>query len=148
MAIPTGSGTETLHTHIFKDVDATQTLILGAQHHTYSVISLTVLCNVLDATADTFTISLIGWDSHAGASAQTMEICRGNPQVGETFIWNDRFSFFGYEPTGISGAFGNAAYQIALAAQGGSVAQQLSFGMSDADDDYDVCVTYIDQDWS
>ncbi len=148
MAIPTGSGTETLHTHIFKDVDATQTLILGAQHHTYSVISLTVLCNVLDATADTFTISLIGWDSHAGASAQTMEICRGNPQVGETFIWNDRFSFFGYEPTGISGAFGNAAYQIALAAQGGSVAQQLSFGMTHATDDYDVCVTYIDQDWS
>ena len=148
MAVPTGSGTETLHTHIFKDVDATQTLILGAQHHTYSVISLTVLCNVLDATADTFTISLIGWDSHAGASAQTMEICRGNPQVGETFIWNDRFSFFGYEPTGISGAFGNAAYQIALAARGGNTAQQLSFGMSHATDDYDVCVTYIDQDWS
>ena len=148
MAIPTGSGTETLHTHIFKDVDATQTLILGAQHHTYSVISLTVLCNVLDATADTFTISLIGWDSHAGVSAQTMEICRGNPQVGETFIWNDRFSFFGYEPTGISGAFGNAAYQIALAAQGSNNAQQLSFGMTHATDDYDVCVTYIDQDWS
>ena len=148
MAVPTGGGSETLHSHIFKDVDATQTLILGAQHHIYSILSVTVLCNVLNATSDTFTLSLIGWDSHAGASAQTMEICRGNPQVGQTFIWNDKFSFFGFEPTGISGAFGDAAYQIALAAQGGSVAQQLSFSQTHTSDDFDVTVTYIDQDWN
>ena len=29
MALPTGSGTETLHTHTFEDVDATQSLIVG-----------------------------------------------------------------------------------------------------------------------
>lgn len=149
MAVPTGSGTETLHSALFEDVDATQTLILGVQHHIYTVVSVIVSCNVLNATSDFFYLNLIGYDSHEGTSAQTMQIARGNIQVGETYVWNDRFSFNGYEPADFaSGGLTAAADQIALAAQAGSVAQQLSFTMTHATDDFDVTVTYIDQDWS
>ena len=31
MAVPTGSGTETIHSHLFKNVDSTQTLIYGGK---------------------------------------------------------------------------------------------------------------------
>ena len=50
MAVPTGSGTETLHSHMFADVDAPQTLIYGVQHHVYTVLSVIIHCNALDAT--------------------------------------------------------------------------------------------------
>ena len=43
MAVPTGSGTETLHSHWFEDVDNMQTLIYGAQHHVYTVKRIIIL---------------------------------------------------------------------------------------------------------
>ena len=74
---------------------------------------------------------------------------RSNIQVGETYVWNDKFSFFGVEPTGISGTGPTAdAYQEALAAQGGSARQAFQFLVTDAADNYDVTCTYLDQDWS
>jgi hypothetical protein len=146
MALPTGSGTETLHAHHFENVDATQTLILGVQHHVYTVLGAIFFCNVLNATTDTGTINIIGHDGHAGASARGMGLAQFNIQVGETFVWNDKFCFNGYEVTGTT-AF-NAAQQIAIAAQSGSVAQQLSFAQSSVTDDFDVHITYLDQDWT
>ena len=146
MALPTGSGTETIHAHHFEDVDATQTLILGVQHHVYTVLSAIFFCNVLNATTDFGYLNLIGHEGHAGASARGMGVAKFNIQVGETFVWNDKFSFNGYEVTGTT-AF-NAAQQIAIAAQSGSVAQQLSFAMDSATDDFDIHVTYLDQDWT
>ena len=146
MAVPTGSGTETLHAHSFEDVDAAQTLIFGVQHHVYTVLSAIFYCNVLNATTDFGTINLIGHEGHAGASARGMGIARFNIQVGETFVWNDKFCFNGYEVTGTT-AF-NAAQQIAIAAQSGSVAQQLSFAQTSTTDDFDVHITFLDQDWT
>ena len=146
MALPTGGGTETLHSHLFENVDATQTLILGVQHHVYTVLSITAKCNVLGSTTNTGGINLIGYDLHSSASARGMALATFNIVVGETFVWNDKFSFNGYEPTGTPSL--NAAGQIAVAAQGGSVAQQLSFVQTSTTDDFDVFVTYIDQDWS
>ena len=67
MAVPTGSGTETIHSHLFEDVDATQTLILGVQHHIYTVLSIIVKCHVLNATTDKGYINLIGYDLHGAA---------------------------------------------------------------------------------
>jgi hypothetical protein len=146
MAVPTGSGTETVHSHSFENIDASQTLILGVQHHVYTVISIIAFCNVLNATTDFGYIMFKGHEGHAGASAATMTLARFNIQVGETYVWSDKFSFNGVEPTGTT-AF-NAAQQIAVAAQSGSAVQEIRFSISDAVDDFDVLITYLDQDWS
>jgi hypothetical protein len=145
MALPTGSGTETLHSHLFEDVDGTQILIKGVQHHVYTVLSIIVYCNALNATADFGYIIMKGYDNHGGASAQEPNIARFNIQVGETFVWNDKFSFNGFEPSGTD-VFSTAAHQTANAAQAGSVAQELKFAMTSSGDDFDITVTYIDQD--
>jgi hypothetical protein len=144
MALPTGSGTETLHAHHFNNVDATQVLISGLQHHVYTVLSIIVYCNVLNATTDVGTIVMRGHDGHAGTSNLNIRIARFNIQVNETFVWNDKFAFNGVEPTGTN-VF-SAAEQIAIAAQSGSQIQYLEFEQTDVADDYDITVTYIDQD--
>ena len=149
MAVPTGSGTETLHSGMFEEVDGTQTLILGVQHHIYTVLSVVVHCNALNATADFFYLKMVGYDSHEGTSAQTMTLLKHNICAGETFVWNDRFSFNGSEPSDFaSGGLTVAADQTALAAMGTSTVQYLQADVTHANDDFDVFVTYIDQDWS
>ena len=74
MALPTGSGTETLQFHFFYDCDGSQTLIFGVQHHVYTVVSIIVCCRALNATTDLFYINFHGHDAHAGASQQTGRI--------------------------------------------------------------------------
>ena len=118
MAVPTGSGTETLHTHFFEDVDATQTLIFGVQHHVYTVLSIIVYCEVLNAVADYGYLMMKTYDNHTSSgSGSTMILARLNPQVGEPYVWNDNFSFNRYEPSGT--AVMRAAVQLLNAAQGG-----------------------------
>ena len=147
MALPTGPGTETLHSHMFANVDAIQTLIYGVQHHVYTVLSIIIQCNALDATSDVGYINMKNYDNHAGSSGTTITMAKFNIQVGETYVWNDKFSFNGYEPTGT--AVMSPAVQILNAAQGGSADAELIFTMTDADSggqDYDIVITYIDQD--
>ena len=146
MALPTGSGTETLHSHFFYDCDGAQTLIFGVQHHVYTVLNIIVCCRILNATSDLFYLNFHGHDAHAGASASTGRILAENIQAGETFVWNDKFSFNGVEPTGTNVL--SASEQIAIAAQSGSAVQELQFDCSDATDAFDVSITYIDQDWT
>ena len=147
MALPTGSGTETLHAHSFQEIDGDQTLIFGVQHHVYTVLSIIVYCNVLNAITDKFGLAFVGYDGHAGASGVTTNFANPNIQVGETFVWNDKFSFNGVEPTTSSTVL-SAAQQIQVAAQSGSAVQSIKFTVANAADDYDVLVTYLDQDWS
>jgi hypothetical protein len=146
MAVPTGSGTETLHSHLFNDTDGAQTLIFGVQHHVYTVLSIVICCTALNATTDKFFLNMHGHDGHAGASAGTQRIQQGNPQVGETFVWNDKFSFNGVEPSGTNVL--SASEQIAIAAQSGSAVQELQFDCTHATDSYHIIVTYLDQDWT
>ena len=147
MAVPTGSGTETLHSHAFEDVDATQTLIFGVQHHVYTVLSVIVYCNALNATTDFGFLRLKTYDNHSSSgTGSTMVLARFNIQAGETYVWNDKFSFNGYEPSGT--AVMSAAVQILNAAQGGSADAEFIFDVTSAADDYDVLVTYLDQDWT
>ena len=147
MAVPTGSGTETLHSHLFENVDATQTLIFGLQYHVYTVLSIIVYCEVLNATTDFGYLQLKGYEAHAtSGSGSTMIFARFNPQVGETYVWNDKFSFNGTEPSGT--AVLTAAVQLLIAAQGTATVQELQFTMTHATDDYNIHVTYLDQDWS
>tara|TARA_Y100001951_G_scaffold88476_1_gene80084 strand:+ start:288 stop:734 length:447 start_codon:yes stop_codon:yes gene_type:complete len=148
MAVPTGSGTETLHSHLMENVDAAQTLIYGAQHHVYTVMSIIVYCEVLNATTDYGYLQTKGYGAHysSGQTGMTMRFARFNIQVGETYVWNDKFSFNGYEPSGT--AILSAAVQILIAAQGGSAVQELQFDMTSQHDDFNIVVTYLDQDWS
>ena len=146
MALPTGSGTETLHSHSFTDCDGAQTLIFGVQHHVYTVVSIVVCCTALNATTDYFYLNMHGHDAHAGTSQATQRIHRGNPQSGETFVWNDKFSFNGVEPSGTNVL--SASEQIAIAGQTGSAVQELQFDCTHAGDSYNIICTYIDQDWT
>ena len=148
MAVPTGSGTETIHAHHFEDVDNEQHLILGLQHHIYTVLSIIVYCNAVDATTDVGFIFFEGYDIHGGAAVQNINIANFNIQVGETYVWNDKFAFNGHGPGGT--AVMTDANQLLLAAQAG-VQQKLMFDMTSSDDggqDYDIHCTYLDQDWS
>ena len=154
MAIARGAGTEIIRSAHFEDVDSGGAeLIHGVQHHIYTVLSIIVYCVAIDSTTDTILVRLINWDCHAGSSAQESVIFKANPQVGETFVWNDKFSFNGREPTTASGSFGagdaaaDLAYQNAIADQGGSVVQSLMAAGMPAEDDcnYSITVTFIDQ---
>ena len=146
MALPTGSGSETLQSHLFQDVNGNQPLIYGVQHHVYTIKTIIVYCQVLSATANNAFFLYKGHDGHAGGSGATMLLSKFNLQVGETFVWSDVFSFNGVEPSGTN-AF-SASEQIAIAAQTGSAVQELQFGVDSASDEYDVLITYIDQDWT
>ena len=149
MALPTGSGTETLHAHHFEDVDAVQNIIVGIQHHTYTTLNVTAFCNALDAASDEVKLRLLGYDSHSGASGETLKIAESNIIVGQSFVYSERFVFFGTEPSGTASL--TAAHQLLVAAQGSGTAQILRISMTSADgggQDYDVHCSYIDQDWS
>ena len=152
MAVPTGSGTETLHSAMFADVDNIQALILGVQHHVYTVLSIIVCCRALDATTDKGMIQIQGYDSHGGSSGVAMMLAVFNIQVDETYVWNDKFVMNGSEPSDFaSGGLTAAADQVALAAMGTATVQQLQFEMTSSDDggqDFDVFVSYLDQDWT
>jgi len=149
MAVPVGAGFETVHGHHFEDLDNVQSLILGLQHHVYTVTLINIYCQGVDAITDIAQVYLIGYDSHAGASAQGMNIFQANLDVGQTFIWNNKFAFNGAEPD--STAVMSAAVQALIAAQGTTTVQSLAFDCTSSDDggqSYELSISYIDQNFS
>ena len=145
MAIARGAGTEIIRAHHFTIVNANQKLIIGEQHHVYTVLSIVVYCALLDSTTDKIMVRLVGFDSHGGSSAQEPIIFNANPQVGETFVWNDKFSFNGFEPTDFAGPMDDVTKQNAIADQGSSVAQTLKIHAEHSSDGFDVTCTFINQ---
>ena len=147
MAIARGAGTEIIRTISFEDIDSTiQTAIIGVQHHIYTVLSVIAYCDGLQAAGNLFYLYLLGWDAKAGASQQRHTMwAQSFSAIGETAVWNDKFSFTGVEATGVSGAMSSVAEQDALADQGGSATQNLEFGSTHASDAFEVVLTYIDQ---
>ena len=145
MAIARGAGTEIIRTHLFEDVGGEQNLIIGVQHHIYTVLSITVYCVALNATTDNLQCRVKGWDNVNGASAQSLWLFEQNIQVGETFVWNDKFSFNGCEPTGMSAALDTVAEQDAIADQGTATPQYLFMNVTHGSDRFDVICTFIDQ---
>ena len=78
---------------------------------------------------------------HPGASAQNNHLFRVQAMPAHsTFVFNDKFSFFGFEPSSNSAA--------ARVAQASSTPQYLKIATEEANMKIDVTVTYIDQDWS
>ena len=73
-----------------------------------------------------------------------MRLFRWQAVANDTFVWNDKFSFNGYEPTNFTGPLDDATKQNAIADQGG-VAQYLWANTSHADDNFEILISYIDQ---
>jgi len=148
MAVPTGSGTEVLKAHSFDATTAVVPLIIGVQHHTYTVLSTIVYCSAINAAADYGYLRLLGNGNFTGGTGTVMILARWNPTVGSTFVWNDKFSFFGAEPSAYTEPLSTAAEQVAIAAQGQNTVQIFQVGQTHAGDVFDITVTFLDQDWT
>ena len=81
----------------------------------------------------------------AGTTAQVTKLFRWQAVANDTFVWNDKFSFNGYEPTNFTGPLDDATKQNAIADQGSGVSQWLYANTTHADDSFEVIITYIDQ---
>ena len=146
MAIVRTAGTEIIRSAHFETVDDDQTvLIQGVQHHIYTVLS--VICNgqSMASVGNYIRLMIIGYDSLAGTTAQEMIIFKQDMNTDQTYVWNDKFSFTGAEPTGVSTTMNTVAEQDAIADQGTSTAQTLFFLSSNNNNYFDVHITYIDQ---
>ena len=147
MAIARGAGTEIIRSAHFEVVDSTVSkVIIGVQHHIYTVLSVICYASSVNSDGNYIQAKLVAYDAKEGTTDQGIEIFRQDMSNTETYVWNDKFSFNGYEPSGT--AVLSAAVQILIAAQGGSVVQKLIFAQTNVADDYDITVTYLDQDWT
>ena len=146
MAIARGAGTEIIRTYHAKDQDATvNNLIFGVQHHIYTVLSFIFHTQTWQAAGNFFQLRLNAYDSKAGTTNQSIIIVQQDMSVTNTYVWNDKFSFNGTEPTDFTGPLDDAAKQNAIADQGSSVAQTLFIDAEHSSDNIDVMCTFIDQ---
>ena len=146
MALSVAAGTETLHALSFGDADATQDLIVGAVHHIYTVLSTFVYSVSIGTAGDTFQLAIVGHDHHAGAdtNASIMVIAKVISVAGQTFIFNDKFSFNGFGAAAYTEPMDTNVEQLAIAQQGGTL-NRYQYIPLDADVDCDIHVTFIDQ---
>jgi hypothetical protein len=146
MAISRGAGTEIIRTIMLNDVDDTwRNLIFGEQHHIYTVLSIIVYAQAVSASGNFIQGRILGYDSLTGTTAEDFYLFKHDMSVPQTFVWNDKFSFNGHEPTDFTGPVDDATKQNAIADQGSSVAQKLQIVSENASDNFNVVCTYIDQ---
>ena len=146
MAISRGAGTEIIRSAQF-EYDAANTtainLIIGVQHHIYTVLSIGCFAKQANNGLE---IWLDGYDAVGGTSAQGVTFCKlGVTAINDTFVWNDKFSFNGFEPTNFTGPMDDAVKQDAIADQGSSVATKMGAQKAHNDDKWEIIITYIDQ---
>ena len=104
MAIARGAGTEIIRTGYwnYNTADTSlRDLIIGEQHHIYTVLSFVMMNHNAPGTANVgCTVSLLGYELNGGNTAQTIQLFRVGALDGQqTFVWNDKFSFNGCEGT-------------------------------------------------
>jgi hypothetical protein len=146
MAIARGAGTEIIRSTLLEAINTTDSeLIYGVQHHIYTVLSIIVYAQGVNADTDWIRCYLLGYDSLGGTTAQDTNIFRQDMSLNQTFVWNDKFSFNGYEPTNFTGPMDDATKQDAIADQGSSVRQILKVVGEHGSDNFDIMCTYIDQ---
>ena len=149
MAIARGAGTEIIRSIHLEDVAGatSRTLIFGEQHHIYTVLSVIVYADTLNASGNRIHMYLTGYDANAGAvgTGEDIRIFLQDMSSDQTFVWNDKFSFNGHQPTDFVGPMDDATKQNAIADQGGGVKQTLNCYTSHADDGFEVLINYIDQ---
>ena len=145
MAIARGAGTEIIRTIMMDDVDSTVSpLIIGVQHHIYTVLSIVVYAKAVQAAGNWISAYIDGYDAKAGTIDEEIYIFQQEMNLNQTFTWNDKFSFAGFGPTGATAPVNTAAEQDMLADQGGAV-QSLNIASEHASDDFHVVCTYVDQ---
>ena len=147
MAIARGPGTEIIRNIHLEDVEQTiRPLIIGVQHHIYTVINITVMAVTLNDSGDAFTCFFNNtYDAFAGTSAQFFYIFRQEMNLNQTFVWSDKFSFMGTEPTDFTATIDSVAKMDAIADQATTTSQQLQCDAEHPSDRFDVTCTYIDQ---
>ena len=149
MAIARGAGTEIIRTALFQDVrgaDVYHDLIIGEQHHIYTVLSVVMHCRALHTATDYFRLEFLGYDSFEDGTGSTIRMLREISQESKTFVWNDKFSFNGCEPATFTEPLSTTTEQDAIADQGTTTAQKLRFFTGgNVNTKHDIVVTYIDQ---
>lgn len=150
MAISRGAGTEIIRSAHFRDINNTATdIIIGEQHHIYTVLSFIIHTQTWQASGNYFQLKVVGYDAKhlTNDTGQSIIVCQRDMNVTETFVWNDKFSFNGYEPTDaeVTNPLSTVAEQNAIADQGSSTAQKLVIVTENSADGAHVHVTYIDQ---
>ena len=145
MAIARGAGTEIIRSVHLDDIGSTQKpMIFGIRHHIYTVLSVICYAKALNAAGDWVTMFLQGYDSSAGTTDLPIYIFKQEMQVSQTFVWDNKFSFNGCEPTDFTGPVDSAAKQDAIADQGGAT-QVLYIDAENASDQLAIWCTFIDQ---
>ena len=147
MAIARGAGTEIIRSHTFEHINsAVTTLIYGVQHHIYTVLSVIICARTLQAAGNHVYLEIDGYDAKAGTTNQGIRLLKHQfSVVDETFVWNDKFSFNGYEPVDFTGPIDSEAKQDAIADQGSSVRQILKVSTAHGSDEFEIVCTFIDQ---
>ena len=147
MALDVSAGTETLHGYSFDDVDATQDLIFGAVHHIYTVLSTIVHVVSIGSAGDSYKLAILGNGNHAGGTGHLISLAHVVAVALQTFVFNDKFSFNGFESGDYTEPLNSNAEQLLIASQGGAnaAAQRYQYVPLDADVDCDIHITFIDQ---
>ena len=116
MAIARGAGTEIIRSASFEYVagnTTAQPIIYGVQHHIYTVLS--IVCYAV-GTSDGLSIYQQGYDVVEGTAGEAITMFDvGATNAGDTFVWNDKFSMNGHEPTDFTGTLDSIAKQDAIA---------------------------------
>ena len=144
MALSVAAGTETLQALSFGNIDATGDLIVGAQHHIYTVLSTIVFCVSIGTTGDVYDLVIKGMNHHDEDVDHVMTIAKVVAVVGQTFVFNDKFSFNGFGGAAYTEPLDTAAEMATIAQQGGTL-QRYQYLPQDTDVDCDIHVTFIDQ---
>tara|TARA_R100001244_G_scaffold125610_1_gene95599 strand:- start:22 stop:471 length:450 start_codon:yes stop_codon:yes gene_type:complete len=146
MAISRGAGTEIIRSHMFEYTASNTTvqdLIVGVADHIYTVLSIVCFAKV---ASDGLEIYLLGYDALAGDTGQNVILFQaGSVAINQTYVINDKFSFNGNEPTNFTGPLDDAAKQNAIADQDQATVQRLRMVKSVNNDEWEVLITFIDQ---
>ena len=111
----------------------------------YTVLSVIVYTQTVQAAGNHIYMYMSNsYDSKGGTTGTDMAIFKQDMTLDTTFVWNDKFSFNGAEPTNFTGPMDDATKQDAIADQGG-VNQELRIKSEHADDNFIVHCTFIDQ---
>ena len=146
MAIARGAGTEILRVWMGDDVDTTaQIMVKGVQHHIYTILSITAYAAAVQAAGNWIASFIYGFDAVGGTASQNIYVFKEDMSVEQTYVWNDKFSFNGNEPTDFSATLDSIAKQDAIADQAQATAQKLHVAGEHASDNFDVLCTYLDQ---
>ena len=154
MAIVRSAGTEIIRSAHFEDIGHTGScvILVGEQHHIYTILNITAYYQAVATAGNQLKVRFHGYDANATSSNQSAQefiIFNQVMTANDTFVWNDKFSFNGHEPTAFTGPLtGNSTgvtNQNAIADQGSSVPQYIDCYTSADADICELHITYIDQ---